>query len=76
MMDSTATYLFYYFLDTSVMYVIPLPQFRDYVMSNIDSFPADRVVIKTDVGKHRISSGRFIPLSIVEGFPRVNKLVI
>jgi hypothetical protein len=76
LLDSSAHYLFYYFLDSSSLFIIPLPPFRDWVMSNLDSFPADRVVMKRDVGKHRVSSGRFIPLASVESFPRVARLTI
>jgi len=70
-MQSEATYLFHLYLDTGLLFILPLRQFREWVMDNIDSFRAEYV--ETDGRK---ASGRFIPLYVVEGFPRAQRIVI
>ena len=74
-LDSPAVYLFYYFLATSELFIIPLAEFRDWVMSNIDSFEARRMAVRHGE-EYRVELGRLIPLSHLGSFPRIQKLHI
>lgn len=61
LMKSDATYLFYFFLKTKVLYILDMKKFREFVLSRMDILQEKQVK-----NKFFTSRGFLVPLSLIE----------
>lgn len=71
-----ANYLFYYFVRTHTLYILPMPQTRDWFRANLQGF-RERAT-RTPVGQtYYTTVGRLVPIgAVLRGVPQVRQVHI
>jgi hypothetical protein len=60
-----ADYLLYYFVTPRALYILPMPETRDWFLANRDRFPVRETSTPVAKGKHYITVGRLVPIAEV-----------
>lgn len=60
-----ADYIFYYFIHIQTLYVLPMPQVRQWFLNNIDNFSQRAVQTPVGGGRHYTTVGRLVPITDV-----------
>ncbi len=60
-----ADYLLYYFVGPRLLYILPMPDTRDWFLSHQDRFPERETATPAGEGEQYITVGRLVPISEV-----------
>lgn len=60
-----ADYIFYYFIHIQTLYVLPMPQVRQWFLTNIDNFSQRAVQTPVGGGRYYTTLGRLVPIKDV-----------
>ncbi|MFW6028920.1 MAG: hypothetical protein ACOCRO_01560 [Halanaerobiales bacterium] len=70
-----ANYVFYYFVKTKVLYVLPMPKIRKWFLRNINRFKERATTTPLGNGEQYTTVGRLVPISdVLKDNPDVKKM--
>ncbi|MGL5196688.1 MAG: nuclease-related domain-containing protein [Chroococcales cyanobacterium] len=69
-----ADWLCYYFVEIALLYLLPMPQTRDWFLNNIERFQSKSTTTPIRGGGHYTTVGRLVPIKVVlQEVPEVKK---
>ena len=67
-----AQYIFYYFVKTRVLYILPMPETRDWFLPKLETFPERPTTTPTRDGGFYTTIGRLVPIhEVLASFPNI-----
>jgi hypothetical protein len=72
-----ANLIFYYFLDTKILYTLPMPTVRDWFLERQNSFKERSTTTPLKNGNYYTTVGRLIPISqITQALPTIRRICL
>ena len=62
---TAADWLCYYFVEISLLYLLPMPQTRDWFLNHIERFQSKSTTTPIRGGGHYTTVGRLVPIAVV-----------
>ncbi|MCT7953847.1 hypothetical protein [Laspinema palackyanum] len=62
---TAADWLCYYFVKIGLLYLLPMPQTRDWFLDNLDRFQSKSTTTPIRGGGHYTTVGRLVPIAVV-----------
>ncbi len=70
-----AQYTFYYFVASRMLYILPMPETRQWLKPRLETFPERRMTAPAAGGEHCIMAGHFVPiLAVLAAVPNIEEV--